>query len=70
MAIFIKDMEMPKRCADCPCYYYIRDDGYLPGRNGCAMLKIRFNEYVSYGVRIHNPFIGVYEDCPLIEIPE
>lgn len=71
MAIYIKDMKMPKRCAECPCYYSIRDDGYHPSRNECAVLRIRFNKYyVSYGVRIHDPFSGVYEDCPLIEVPE
>lgn len=70
MAIYIKHLKKPKRCWECPCFYTIRDDGYPPGRDGCAMLGIQFNEYVSYGENIHNPFDEVYVDCPLIEVPE
>ena len=63
--IFI-DIEMPSRCADCPCYRTSWGDGeYTHGSDGCELLKITFNEYVFYGKKIHNPFKERYKDCPL-----
>ena len=28
MGVYIKGMEMPKNCFDCPCYHHKVDDGY------------------------------------------
>lgn len=62
--IFI-DIEMPSRCADCPCFKITRSDGEMYGHDGCQLLHLIFNEDVYYGKHIHNPFKERYKDCPL-----
>jgi hypothetical protein len=69
MGIYIKNIKMPKKCYECPCYWYDKGDGvYIHSNDGCKALGETFNEYVYYGVHIHDPFKGIYEDCPLVEI--
>ena len=69
MGVYIKGMEMPKRCVDCACYDRKTGDGvYTHGSDGCNALGMRFNEDVYYGVNIHDPFEGIYKDCPLVPV--
>lgn len=56
MGVYIKGMEMPENCFDCPFMY---------GRKYCLLnSKIEFNdpEYSELKNR--------YKGCPLIEVPE
>lgn len=67
MGTYIKGMEMPKRCVGCACYDRTRGDEIYT-YDGCNALGMRFNENVSYGANIHDPFEGIYKDCPLVPV--
>lgn len=67
MGAYIKGMEMPKRCVGCACYDRTRGDEIYT-YDGCNALGMRFNENVSYGANIHDPFEGIYKDCPLVPV--
>ena len=54
MGVYIRGMEMPKSCANCPLRCYDRDDHKFCGATGKA---IRFG--------IIRPF-----DCPLVSVPD
>lgn len=69
MGVYIKGMKMPKRCVECACYDRKTGDGvYTHGSDGCNALGMRFNEDVFYGANIHDPFEGIYKDCPLVPV--
>lgn len=55
MSIFIKGMEMPKTCSDCPlCYDFIE----------CLLTGTR-----CVGNKFHQDFCETrFKDCPLVEI--
>lgn len=55
MGVYIKGMEMPKNCAECPC----RMIGYT--KDHCNVL----GKFIDFVVGSE----GRREDCPLIEIP-
>lgn len=65
MGVYIKGMEMPKRCVGCACYDRPEE---IYTHDGCNALGMRFNENVSYGANIHNPFEGIYKGCPLVPV--
>ena len=54
MGVYIKNMEMPISCANCPLRCYDRDDHKFCGATGTA---IRFGIIRTF-------------DCPLIEVPK
>ena len=56
MGVYIKGMEMPKNCAECPC----RMIGYT--KDHCNVL----GKFIDFVVGSE----GRREDCPLIEIPD
>ena len=62
MSILIKDMDMPKCCAECDFGYpfrnYIADYASTPSGYYCRRLKKIINEYKS-----------VPDNCPLVEVP-
>lgn len=64
MGVYVKGLEMPKVCAECPFREVRYDPGYYNYEHCKALGKI-FNE--------HSLEIDVFEekfnDCPLIEIP-
>lgn len=64
MGVYVKGLEMPKVCAECPFREVRYDPGYYNYEHCRALGKI-FNE--------HSLEIDVFEekfnDCPLIEIP-
>ena len=53
MGVYIKNMEMPISCANCPLRCYDRDDHKFCGATGTA---IRFGIIRTF-------------DCPLVELP-
>lgn len=60
--IAIPNMEKPKSCQECPAHTF--NYGYIPGDNGCRILKRAFNiDKLDI-----NPFDEVLPDCPLIDI--
>ena len=67
MGVYVKGMDMPKMCVCCACYNRNTSDE-LYGRDGCKALEMLFNEAVYYGETIHNPFNGIYKDCPLVPV--
>lgn len=61
MSVLIKDMEIPKTCAECPCCSVFPNDGYEDIEYFCNALD---HAPVIYGINS-----GRLDDCPLTEVP-
>jgi hypothetical protein len=57
MGVYIKGMEMPKNCAECPLKEYMICEGNNPP-------TICVNGYVN-----EIPKRGIISDCPLVHVP-
>ena len=71
MGVYIKGMEMPKNCFDCPCYHHKVDDGYYDYEI-CGASGTVFNDGYS-SVTVHKdhivPFKERLDNCPLVPVP-
>lgn len=62
--IAIPNINKPQNCQECPAHTF--NYGYIPGDNGCRILKRAFNiDKLDI-----NPFNEVLPGCPLIDIVE
>ena len=71
MGVYIKGMEMPKNCFDCPCYHHKVDDGYYDYEI-CGASGTVFNDGYSSvtGHKDHIvPFKERLDNCPLVPVP-
>jgi len=57
MSVLIKGMDMPKGCADCPCFYDYICCQALPDRKGHIPWGNGFDEFNER-----------LENCPLVEV--
>ena len=64
MGLYVKGLEMPKVCAECPFREVRYDPGYYNYEH-CKALGRIFNE----SKLDIDPFEEKFSDCPLIEIP-
>lgn len=68
MGVYIKNMEKPNKCANCPlCRYY-----YECGNVWCNALNVIL-ESIPYEMRLLDSALNSIEphkDCPLIEVTE
>ena len=71
MGVYIKGMEMPKNCWECPCYHHKIDDGYYDYEI-CGANRTIFNDGYSSvtGHKDHiDPFKKRLDNCPLVPVP-
>lgn len=61
MSVYIRGMEMPKKCADCRFFHYEGHDAFC-----CKALK----ELIYDDGEVFKPWKKRLKNCPLIPVPE
>ena len=71
MSVYIRGMDMPTSCFDCPCYHHKVDDGYYDYEI-CSASGTIFNDGYASATGHKNyidPFVARLDICPLVPVP-